>query len=184
MKLELGRRRQPNLLACAARRALRRRGEEGTALVEFAMTAPILAAILTGMGSIALGLYSMQQLANATTNAVQTVAWYQGINTGTPNDSDPCKLAASQVTTALSGWSSSNFSYSMTITYVNSSNVTTTATYTAAKGATFSCAAGSTELSQNYPVALQVTYAYSWLPMLNFSPTTINLTSTQGAEAD
>jgi Flp pilus assembly protein TadG len=183
MKLEFVLRRQANLLVRAARRALRRHGEEGTALVEFAMTAPILVAALTAMCSFAMGLYSLQQLGNATTNAVQTVAEYQGINTGTTNDSDPCALAASTVTAALSGWSTSNFSYSMTITYVNSSNVTTTATYTAAEGATFTCTAGSAELSQNYPVALTVTYAYSWLPILKFSPTS-SLTSTQGAEAD
>jgi Flp pilus assembly protein TadG len=183
MKLEFVLRRQVNLLACAARRVLRRRGEEGTALVEFAMTAPILVAALTGTCSFAMALYSMQQLANATTTAVQTVAEYQGINTGTTNDSDPCALAASTVTAALTGWKTANFSYSMTITYVNSSNVTTTATYTAAEGATFTCTAGSAELTQNDPVALTVTYAYSWLPILNFSPNS-SLTSTQGALAD
>ena len=184
MKLEFGWRRQANLLARAAMRALRRRGEEGTALVEFAFTATILVMTMIGSCSVLMALYSMQQLANATSNAAQTVAAYQGLNTGTTNDSDPCALAASQVTTALPGWSSSKFSYSMTITYVNSSNATTTATYTAAQGATFTCTGGSSQLTQNYPVALKVTYVYSWFPILKFTPTTINLTSTQGAEAD
>ncbi len=185
MKLELGLRRLANRLVRAARRAFRRRGEEGATLVEFAVTLPILVAILTGACSVAMGMYSLQRLANATSNAVQTVADGQGLALGTPNDSDPCALAASTVTTALRGWTTANFSYSMTITYVPTGTTTaTTATYTAAEGVTFSCADGSGELQQDYPVELTVTYAYSWLPILNFKPATINLTSAQGASAN
>ena len=186
MKLELGLRRLANPLVRAARWASCLRGEEGSAtLVEFAITLPILMATLTGTCSVAMGMYSLQELANATSTAVQAVANGPGITTGTYNDSDPCAFAANTVTTTLPGWKTANFSYSMTITYVPSGSTTaTTATYTAAKGASFSCTGGSGELQQDYPVELTVTYAYSWLPILNFKPTTINLKSAQGASAN
>ncbi len=181
MKLGFGLRRWTNLLVRAARRAFRRRGEEGATLVEFAITLPILVAALTGTCSVAMVLISLQQLANATSTAVQAVA----NNPMLPADADPCTEAASVVTTTLPSWKSANFSYSMTITYVPTGTTTaTTATYTAAEGATFSCASGSGQLQQNYPVELTVTYAYSWLPILAFKPTTINLTSAQGASAN
>jgi Flp pilus assembly protein TadG len=181
MKLELGPRRQTNLLVCAAKRALGRRGEEGATLVEFAITAPILVAMLTGTCSVAMALYSLQQLSNATTNAVQTVADAQGLTSGTPNDSDPCALAASTVTAALTGWNRT-FSYTMVITD-DSGTAHTYSSTTTGGVTTFSCTAGSTELAQNQPVMLTVTYSYSWLPILNFSPKS-PLTSAQGALAE
>ncbi len=190
MKLELSLRRLANPLVRAARRAFRRRGEEGATLVEFAITLPILVATLTGTCSVAMGMYSLQQLANTTSVAVQAVA----NNPGLAADADPCAEAASVVTTTLPGWKSANFSYSMTITYVEPGTTTvTSATYTAAEGVTFTCGSSvvqtdgttaSGELTQNYPIELTVTYAYSWLPILNFKHATINLTSAQGASAN
>jgi Flp pilus assembly protein TadG len=188
MKLGLGLQGRTKLLARAAGRVLRRRGEEGATLVEFAITLPILMAMLTGTCSVAMAMYSLQRLANATTTAVQTVANGQGttigitVGTSTYSDSDPCEFAAAEVTSALSGWNGA-FSYTMVIT--DDTGATHTYSSTTSHGVTtFSCTAGSTELAQNEPVTLTVTYAYSWLPILAFKPTSINLTSSQGALAN
>ncbi len=150
-------------------------------MVEFAVTAPVLVMTLTGTCSCALAFYSLQQLANATSNAVQTVAAYQGLNTGTINDSDPCALAASTVTGTLSGWNAGSFSYSMVITDSNGDTHPYSST-TSGGTTTFTCTAGSAELAQNEPVTLTVTYSYSWLPILSFTPKS-PLTSAQGTLA-
>ena len=189
MKLELGLRRLVNPLVRAAMRAFRRRGEEGATLVEFAITLPILVATLTGTCSVAMAMYSLQQLANATSTAVQTVANNQGLALRRPLRSG-CVGGYYDA----AGLETANFSYSMTITYVEPGTTTvTSATYTAAEGVTFTCGSSvvqtdgttaSGELTQNYPIELTVTYAYSWLPILNFKHATINLTSAQGASAN
>jgi hypothetical protein len=122
-----------------------------------------------------LGLYNLQQLGNATANAVQVVAGESGLIT------DPCAQAVTSVTAALPGWTAAKLTYTMVITYP-SGTTTTTATYGPTTGSGFSCTAGAALTSQNYPVVLTVSYAYSWMPILRFSPSS-PLTSTQGAIA-
>lgn len=149
-------------------------GEEGSAeLVEFAFVLPGLMIVLTGTISFALALYNMQQLNNATGNAVQVVADEAGLIT------DPCAQAVTSVTAALPNWTASKFTYTMVIT--DSSNGTHT--YGPTTGSSFSCTAGATEEAQNYPIVLTVSYAYTWLPILKFSPSS-PLTSTEGTTAD
>ena len=62
--------------------------EEGTALVELAISLPIILTLLTGAASFSLAFYCLQQLGNATTTGVQLVAANQGLVT------DPCETAA------------------------------------------------------------------------------------------
>jgi len=71
MRLEGGLRKTGAPLARILARLLRFRGEEGTELVEFAIVVPGLMIVLTGVASFALAFYSLQQLGNATTTAVQ-----------------------------------------------------------------------------------------------------------------
>ena len=173
MKFEFGLRRRANMLARIARRAFRFGGEEGTALLEFAVTVPLFVTVLTGTASFSLAAYSLQQLGNATSNAVQLVGAEAGLET------DPCAQAVTTVTGTLPNWTASKFTYKEVITDVNN----TTHTYGPTTGSTFSCTAGATLMAGNKSVVLTVSYSYSWLPILAFSPSS-SLTSTEGALAD
>jgi len=179
MRLEGGLRRPATRLARILARLLRLRGEEGTELVEFALVVPGLMIVLTGTASFALGFYSLQQLGNAATTAVQLVSDDQGLVT------DPCSTAQTSVQSSLPTWTKGNFSYSMTVIGTGGS---TTYSSTSSGGSTsFTCTAAgtggssSTQMEANQPVVLTVTYNYTWLPVLKFSPTWSKLTSTQVA---
>jgi Flp pilus assembly protein TadG len=157
------------LRAGAAKRFARRRSEEGSTLVEFAVTLPIFLTVLTGAASFSLALYGMQQLSNATSAAVQSVA------DGRALTSDPCAAAVSSITSTLPTWSATKFTYTLTIT----DSTETAHKYGPTTGSSFSCTAGETYQSENFPVTLQVSYAYSWLPILAFSPSSA-LSATEG----
>lgn len=142
--------------------------ERGSALLEFALVTPMLMAILTGAASFSMGLYSYQQLGYATANAAQLVGAEQGLTT------DPCAAAVTSVTGSLTGWKAANLTYTVTITDATGA----AHTYGPTKGSSFSCAAGATLMAQNQPLTITVSYQYTWLPVLNFSPSS-NLVSSQ-----
>jgi Flp pilus assembly protein TadG len=159
-------------------RVMRLRGEEGTELVEFAFVVPWLVALLTGTMSFALAFYSLQQLGNAATNAVEVVAEDAGLSI------DPCNTAMTQVQSSLPGWVKANFTYTL---YVTPTGGGTASSYTSAAGANggataFSCTgAESVESStQPEPVVLTVSYNYHWLPILKWAVSS-PLTATESA---
>ena len=160
-------------LRCLVKRALRFRSEEGSSLVEFAVTLPVFVTLVTGMASLSLAGYSLQQLGNATSNAVQMVGAEAGL------ESDPCAQAVTTVTGTLPNWTAAGFTYTEVITDVNN----TTHTYGPTAGSSFSCTAGATVIAANKSVVLTVKYAYKWLPILAFTPSS-SLTSVEGSLAD
>lgn len=177
MKIGFDLRKHMSLIARVAKRAMHLRGEEGSAeLVEFAFVLPGLMIVLTGTVSFALALYNLQQLGNATANAVQTIVDGAGIT------ADPCAQAVTTVSAALPGWNAANFTYTLAITYTPSGSGTTALAKYSATGSGFTCAAGAANLkaATNYPVVLTVKSAYAWFPILSFSPSS-PLVSTQGA---
>jgi hypothetical protein len=141
--------------------------------MEFAVTLPVFVTLVTGMASLSLAGYSLQQLGNATSNAVQMVGAEAGL------ESDPCAQAVTTVTATLPNWTASGFTYTEVITDVNNA----THTYGPTTGSSFSCTAGAALISQNKSVVLTVKYAYKWLPILAFTPSS-SLTSIEGALAD
>jgi Flp pilus assembly protein TadG len=147
-----------------------RRGEEGTALVEFAVTLPLLMMVLTGTASFSLALYFLQQIQNATSSAVMSVGGEAGLF---PNN-DPCAAARGFVTAALPNLDASKLALKLVIT----DTTLTTDTYNGT-GSSFSCTTAPA-MEAEYPVTLTVTYTYKWLPVLNFSPNS-NLTGFQAA---
>ncbi len=153
-----------NIRSRHAFRQRRFRGDEGGALVELAIALPLIMTLLTGAASFSLALYSYEQLGNAVSSATQLLGEEQGITT------DPCNTAMTAVTAALPNWTASNFTYTVTIT--NSSGTATSypsgSTY--GSGSKFSCTAGAANMAANEPVTLTVSYAYSWFPILDFSP--------------
>jgi Flp pilus assembly protein TadG len=175
MMLERNLRRLASLVSRAAKRAMGVRSEEGGALLEFAIALPLLMTVLTGAASFSLAFYSLQQLQNATSSAVQLVANQQGLLT------DPCATAQSTVTGALPGWTTSNFKYSMVIT--DSSGTAHNYPASGMSSGTFSCTAGAGEEAPNESVVLSVSYTYTWLPVVAFSPSS-PLVASQAAMAD
>jgi len=166
---------------------LRKRGkglesEEGTSLVEVAISLPIMLMLLTGAASFSLAFYYLQQLANATTSGVQLVAADQGLV------SDPCETAAAAVEGALPNWTTSKLT--LTLNWTDSSGGSHTAGPTAESSSTaFTCVAAgdgsthtATAIGPNTSVILTVSYTYSWLPVFKFTPSS-PLTSTQAALA-
>lgn len=149
-------------------RALCRGREEGGALLEFALVLPMLMTVLTGTASFSMALYSYQQLGYATSNAAQLVGAEQGLVT------DPCAAVVTSVTGALPTWKAANFTYTVTIT--DSSG--TAHKFGPTTGSSFSCTAGAADMAQNEPMMVQVSYNYTWLPVLNFSPSS-SLTSSE-----
>jgi Flp pilus assembly protein TadG len=160
MKMGNGLRKIGNLFARRSRRAFGRRGEEGAALLEFAITLPLLMTVLTGTASFSLALYILQQIGNATSTAAQLLGAEQGLIT------DPCATVVSSVTKSLPSLTAASITYTVTIT--NASGVATT--FGPTTGSSFTCTSGAGDMAPNEPVSVTVSYAYSWLPILNFSP--------------
>lgn len=130
-----------------------RSGEEGSALLEFALTLPMLFGLIYLSASLTLGMYNLQQLGNATSATAMAV----GSDAGLFPNNDPCAYAESTLTASLPTWKAANFSYTLKIT--NASDVTSTYTGT---GTSFSCSTAPA-MGPNYPVTLTVSYTYSWL---------------------
>jgi Flp pilus assembly protein TadG len=132
-----------------------------TALVIVVIFIPLV----IGLFSCSMALVSYQQLGYATITATQTLAEGRGILT------DPCKTAASIVTSHLSTWNQANFTYTVTITStVDAVNTTTSyGPYTGTVNAT--CPTAATSLtnaigdSNGNPVTLHMTYSYTWFPI-------------------
>lgn len=168
MKIRNRLRRLGIILARRVRRGSGHRGEEGAALVEFAVTLPLLMMVLTGTASFSLALYFLLQVENATNGAVISV----GNEAGFYPNNDPCAAAKSFVTTALPNLAPSKLALTLTITDTSLNTHTYNGT-----GSSFSCTSAPS-MQPSYPVTLTVTYTYTWLPVLAFSPNS-NLTSTQ-----
>lgn len=132
-------------------------GDEGGAMVEFALVAPILLLLLTGMFSVVMALTNYEQLGNATFAAAQQlITSRQMLSNG-----DPCATVESDITTALPSWTASKFTYTVTIT--DSSG--TAHPYGPTAGSSFTCTPGYAELASNEPATVAVTYQYTWLPV-------------------
>jgi Flp pilus assembly protein TadG len=170
MTIENGLRKIGNLLG--------RGGEEGSALVEFALTLPMLFGLIYLSASLTLGMYNLQQLGNATSATAMAVGSDAGLYPG----DDPCAYAESTIVASLPTWKAANFTYKLTVT--NSSDVASSYT---GSGTSFSCPLGTTALGPNYPVTLTVSYTYSWLgipamPFFNAGTKTAGvLTSSESA---
>jgi Flp pilus assembly protein TadG len=152
------------------------KGEEGTSLVELAIALPIMLTLITGAASFSLAFFSLQQLENATANATQLLASEQALV------SNPCTNVETSITTALPSWTASKFSYTVSITD-SSGTVHTTTPGADGNGTTFSCASLAADMAQGEPITVTVSYTYTWLPILKFTPSSA-LTSTDTAMTD
>jgi Flp pilus assembly protein TadG len=186
MRREAGPRKLTRALARFVGHCLGLKNQEGGAVLEFALMVPPLVLVLTGCASFAMAFYTLQEMQNAVSAAAQSVA-SQGSEAN-----DPCNTMMTTVQASLPTLLTSNLNYSLTVT--GSAGTTTYSTKSGGSGgnAAFSCTAAggngaqSTEMEANTPVALSVTYAYTWMtivPTKFFSPTT-PLTVSETAMAD
>lgn len=153
------------------RSAVRVRGENGQTLVEFAMVLPVLLIVLTGIFAFGIVMNQYEILTNAVSSGARIAAMSESAGkavdpTGVYNG-DPCAIAVEAVQSA--------------ITTLNSSNVTSTVTYTV-KGNT-------TGTSYKYPTTcsgqamqqgdtIKVVATYSVTPvMMNWTSGAIKLTA-------
>ncbi len=177
MTMGSGLRRRAHWCVCRVMRAFGRKGEEGAALLEFAVTLPLFMTVLTGTASFSLGLYFLQQIGNATSTAALAIGG--AANVGINGVQDPCKWAVSSVTASLPNLDPTKITYTLSVT--DSSG--TAHPYGPTAGSSFTCAAAYSEESANEPVVLTVAYTYAWMPILKFSPSS-SLTSTEAAIAE
>lgn len=159
-------RKRTMLFSRVVKRALGIRSEEGGALLEFAVTLPLFMTVLTGTASFSLAFFTLQQIGNATSSGAQR------LGAVARSTSDPCNEVVKQVTSTLPGLDPTKIKYTVVIT--NAAG--TAATYGPTVGSTFSCTAAgrggttSTQAGSSQPASLTVSYQYTWLPVVAFSP--------------
>jgi len=96
-------------------RGLLRRKNEGGALVEIAVTLPIVFLIMTGIFAFSIALYQKLQLAEAVSAGGRTLASDRG-------DTDPCKTTATAVSAAAPGLTASKIMVTIVLNGVTSAN--------------------------------------------------------------
>jgi Flp pilus assembly protein TadG len=133
------------------------RGEEGSALLEFALTLPMLFGLIYLSASLTLGMYNLQQLGNATSATAMAVGSDAGLFPG----NDPCAYAESTMVASLPTWKAANFSYTLKMTDASDASHSYSGS-----GTSFSCSTAPS-MGPNYPVTLTVSYTYSWLGIPN-----------------
>jgi Flp pilus assembly protein TadG len=131
-------------------RTLLRRGEQGQSLVEFALIAPMLLLLATGIMVFGLAMNNYLQLTNAVSVGARTVAINAGVTL------DPCATAANAITAAAPGLNPANFTFSYTFSgTAYSSNSCSSSDFKS--GAAKALASGSTAtVTATYPFNLSV----------------------------
>ena len=145
-----------------SRRSLRRlcsflrSRSDGGALVEFALVAPLMLAMITAMFSFGFVLTIYFQLTNAVDSSARTLAVRRATNTDgtTP---DPCATAVTAFTSAAPNLAVSSASFSFVLNGVSYPNVKT-------------CSAGSANVLSGTNAQVTATYPYTimlfgWKPL-------------------
>jgi Flp pilus assembly protein TadG len=117
--------------------------EEGGALVETAVTLPLIMMIMTGIFSFSIAIYQKLQLAEAVSNGGHYLAVDRG-------DTDPCKTVANAIYSAAPGLSQSSMSLTFTINGGGSTGPT------CASSASSMVSGGTAEIQASYPCTLSV----------------------------
>jgi Flp pilus assembly protein TadG len=120
---------------------------EGSALVEIAVTLPVVMLIMTGLFSFSIALYQKLQLAEAISAGGRVLAVDRG-------DTDPCKTAATAIYAAAPGLAQG----SINLTFVLNSVTTNAATCPGTSGAANPnmTSGGSAQIQATYPCTLMV----------------------------
>lgn len=134
-------------------RALFGSGSEGGALVEFAVTLPVVLILITGIFTFSIALYQKLMLAEAVSDGGRALAVARG-------DSDPCQETASKIYASVSpGLATSGLTITVTL---NGTPTTISGGSTAAACAGTTMSAGGTAtVAASYTCTLAV-YGYTF----------------------
>jgi Flp pilus assembly protein TadG len=116
----------------------------GSALVEMAITLPVMLAIMTGIFSFSVALWQKEQLAEAVGNGGRQLAVSRGVT-------DPCQVATNAIYGAAPGLNSSK----ITLTYTIGTSAATTATSCPSNSSSMT-SGGSAEIQASYPCMLNI----------------------------
>jgi Flp pilus assembly protein TadG len=137
---------------------MRRRREEGQAIVEFAFIFSLLAMLVLGIITFGITFYDQILLSNAVSNAAQVVMAGSGVIT------DPCGSVNTALTAAAPGlnnasiYGSNPLSFSIQA-YTSTTTSVTAGPYTVAfSGTAPSCTAEAADLTQYQQVVVTATY--------------------------
>jgi hypothetical protein len=186
MTIGWGRHKRAHGVVGRLNRIFGRRKDEGGALVEFAMTLPLMIMVLMGTVSFSMGIYILQQVQNATSSGALWLGGEAGQIT------DPCATLGAQIAGTLPTLTQSNITFWVYVTTPTTSGSTSTPYGPFSPPSAGTCKAagnggGTTEETEGYPVTVKISYSYSWFPYLSpnssngwiFTSTTSNLTATQ-----
>jgi Flp pilus assembly protein TadG len=129
-------------------------GSEGGALVEFAVTLPVVLLLITGIFTFSIALYQKLMLAEAVSDGGRFLAVARG-------DNDPCQETAAKIYDSVSvGLNKSNLTLNITINGTKTT-ISGGSTGAACAGTTDMVAGGSATVSADYTCSLAV-YGYSF----------------------
>ncbi|HEY2860610.1 MAG TPA: TadE/TadG family type IV pilus assembly protein [Terracidiphilus sp.] len=136
---------------------------EGAAMVEMALTVPIVFMLLLGMFSLSMALYQKLALAEAVSVGGRFLAIDRG-------DNDPCTSTTSKITAAAPGLTSSKMGFTYTLNGVKTTGTGCAGSSGSANANMISGA--NAQISVTYPCVL------NWFPAFgNVSSTTCSLQS-------
>jgi Flp pilus assembly protein TadG len=135
---------------------------DGGALVEFALVAPLMLMIITGMFGFGIALTTYFQLTNAVEIGARTLAVSRATNTDgtTP---DPCATAVTAITNSAPSLKATSISYSFVLNGVSYPNVKT-------------CSAGSANVLSGKNAQITATYPYTVM-LFGWTPLALNMSS-------
>jgi Flp pilus assembly protein TadG len=120
-----------------------RAGEEGNAIVEFALILPMLLLLTTGILVFGVAMNYYMQLTHAVSVGARAVSLY-GHDASTASSIDPCSLASSAVISAAPG--------------LNPANITFSYSFNGAPASTTSCTGSAANLISRTNVTVTATY--------------------------
>lgn len=127
-----------------------RNSEEGGALVEMAITLPLVMLIMTGIFSFSVAIYQKLQLAEAVSNGGHYLAVDRG-------DTDPCKTIANAIYAAAPGLNQNSMSLTFTLNGASPTGPTCPGTSGTANSNMVS--GGTGQIQATYPCSLAI---YGW----------------------
>ncbi len=122
---------------------------DGGALVEMALTLPLIMAVMTGIFSFSVALYQKLQLAEAVSSAGHLLATDRG-------DNDPCTTATNAIYAAAPGLSQSKITLTYTLNGHNYGSGTTACAAGAGVANANMVANGTAQIQATYTCALAV----------------------------
>jgi len=130
--------------------------EDGQALVEFALTLPMLLTVVTAIFIFAIALSHYMMLLNAVTIGAQSLAISRG------NTTDPCSLVATTVEAAAPSLTPGSLTFSLNLNGTAESGTTCSSASTSTGAAGDLVAGGSAQVTVTYPCSLVIYNVNPW----------------------